>query len=43
MFGKYTNDLPVTDSISEKLVRLPLYPDLDVNEVIAGLKSYFNC
>ncbi len=43
MFGKYSNDLPITDSISEKLVRLPLYPDLDVNDVISALKSYFNC
>jgi dTDP-4-amino-4,6-dideoxygalactose transaminase len=36
-------ELPVTDSISERLVRLPLFPDLDdamVERVIAGVLSF---
>jgi dTDP-4-amino-4,6-dideoxygalactose transaminase len=35
--------LPVTESVSEQLVRLPLFPDLtdaDVDQVIAAVKSF---
>ena len=43
LFGKFPNELSVTDSISEKLVRLPLYPGLNVNDVFSGLKICLNC
>lgn len=43
-FGYKKGDLPLTESYSSRLIRLPLFPDMtnaQVKEVLEVLKEYF--
>ncbi len=45
MYKDYAGDTPVSASVWEKILTLPLYPDLQQNEVdliINSVKEYFN-
>jgi len=44
-FGRAAGELPVTDDVSSRLVRLPLYYELsagDIDQVVGAVKSFFS-